>query len=202
MGAADIKYVRLLIKDYKKVIRNLQIGIGNGSENIFRVPILTVQQLLTGQPDLNIIYFDPDDSSYVDATVVALDYETGDVQVSPIPTMGQVVIAYFSWVTFTDVEIQMILNRVDVVNCPYTCAAILLQAIISDTSRFVSFSQGDARYNFDELTKRLERQVDRYLKMSGITGDSIAVPFVPDVLSRIDYIPVPLIHFATPYAKL
>lgn len=202
MSTADlIRQVRLLISDRKKVIRNLQIGIGDGSENIFRVPILTVQTLLDGAPDLNVVFFDPDleENAYIDATIVDFDYEVGDVQVTPIPETGQVVIAYFSYVAFTDDEITFILGRAEVSSCPYTCAAVLLQSIISDTSRFISFTQGDAKYDFSKVSDRLERQIERYLKQSIIAGDSITVPFNPDVLSRIDYIPVPLIHPSVPY---
>ncbi len=200
MSIADkIAFTRLLVSDRKKIIRNLQIGIGDGSENIFRVPILTVQTLASGLPDLNVVTFDPDTSQYVDHVISDFDYDTGDVQLSPIPAEGQVVIAYFSYIAFTDAEITMVLGRSEVVGDEYTCAAILLQSILSDTSRFISFTQGDTKYNFSDVSKRLERQVARYLKQSTISAESITVPFVPDVLSRIDYITVPLIHPDVPY---
>lgn len=198
-----IRQVRLLIQDRKKIVRNLQIGIGDGSEDIFRVPILTVQTLPDTTPDLNIVFFDPDavENAYIDAIIANFDYEVGDAQVSPVPETGQVVIAYFSYVTYTDDEITFMLGRTEISNCPYTCAAVLLQGIIADTSRMISFSQSDAKYDFSKVSDRLERQVERYLKQSIITGDSIAVPFVPDVLSRLDYIPAPLVYANTPYAR-
>lgn len=197
----EIALVRMLIADRKKIIRNLQLGVGDGSEDIFRVPILTVQTLLSGLPDLNITVFDPDTEVYIDALISAFDYETGDVQITPIPATGQIIIGYFSYVTFTDTEITFILNRPEVVKCPYTCAAILINSILADVSRFVSFSQGGAKYNFDEVSKRLERLEEKYLRMSPITADSISVPFVPDVLSRLNYIAVPIISAEVPYAR-
>ena len=195
----NIAFVRMLISDRKKIIRNLQLGVGDGNEDIFRVPILTVQTLASGDPDLNVVTFDPDTDAYVDLTVADFDYETGDVQVVPTPELGQVIIGYFSYVTFTDAEITIVLNRAEVSSDPYTCAAILIQATIADTSRFISFTQGDAKYNFDKVSERLERLVESYMKQSLIGGDSTSVPFVPDVLSRIDYTPVPIIHPDVPY---
>ena len=175
------------------------MGVGDDNEDIFRVPILTVQTLVGGGPDLNVTIFDPDTSAYIDAAIADFDYETGDVRITPIPESGQIIIGYFSYVTFTDEEITFVLDRSEVFDCPYTAAAILLNAIIADTSRFISFSQGSAKYSFDEVSKRLERLVEKYLMMSPITGDSIAVPFVADVLSRLSYVPVPLIQANVPY---
>jgi len=198
-----IRQIRLLIQDRKKIVRNLQIGIGDGSENIFRVPILTVQTLVDGTPDLTITLFDPDveEGAYTDVTITDFEYEVGDAQISPIPETGQVIIAYFSYVTYTDDEITFMLGRPEIANCPYTCAAVLLQGIISDTSRMISFTQSDAKYDFSKVSDRLERQVERYLKQSIISGDSISVPFNPDVLSRLGYIPPPLVYANTPYAR-
>jgi len=202
MSVADlITVTRMLIADRKKIIRNLQLGVGDGHENIFRVPILTVQALADGTPDLNITTFDPDTSAYVDLTVADFDYETGDVRISPVPESGQVIIGYFSFVTFTDAEITLILNRPEVCSDPYTAAAVLIYSILADTSRFISFTQGNAKYDLSKIPERLGKLVESYLKMSPITGESIAVPFVPDVLSRLDYISVPLVYAGTPYAR-
>lgn len=196
-----IQFIRRLAGDRRRAIRNIQIGVGDGSEDIFRVPILTVEQQDDGNPDLTISYFDPDTSDYQDANILDFDFDSGDVQVSPSPTEGQVVIAYFSYVTFTDAEISYILGRSEISNCPYLCAAMMIQAILADTSRFVSFTQGDAKYSFDEVSKRLERQVERLWQQSPVTADVISVPFNPDILSRIDWEQPPIVKLSTPFAR-
>jgi len=191
----------MLAGDKRKVIRNIQIGVGDSSENIFRVPILTVDKHADETPDLTVSYFDPDTSEYVDATIQAFDFDSGDVQLIPIPTEGQVVIAYFSYITFTDAEIEYILSRTEIVNCPYLCAAAMIQAILVDTSRFVSFTQGDAKYNFDGVTERLEKAVERLWKQTLVTAASIAVPFNPDVLSRVGWEQPDIVLAHTPFYR-
>ena len=196
-----IRVVRLIIRDKPKPLRNIQIGVGDGAEDIFRVPILTVNVLVIGDPDLTISLFDPNTGVYADGVISNFDYETGDVQLSSAPNTGVVVLAYFSYVIFTDDEFEMVLSLDEIVNCHYLAAAFCLQSIINDTSRLVSFSQGDAKYDFNETSKRIERAIERLWKQSPVTGSSIAVPFCTDVLSRLDYVVSPIVRANSPYAR-
>jgi len=201
MGAANRQLVRILVPDKRKIMRNIHIGTGDGHEDIFRVPVLTVDQQVSGDPDLTVSLFDPDTSEYQDGVISNFDFDSSDVQLSSAPASGIVIIAYFSYVTFTDAEIELILALPEIANCKYLCAAFLVQSIIADTTRFISFSQGDARYNFDSMEKRLTEHIKRLWNQSTVTGDSIAVPFSPDVLSRIGYISPPIVRATTPFYR-
>lgn len=196
-----IQAVRLLISDKPKPLRNIQIGVGDGAETIFRVPILTVNVLESGDPDLTIDLFDPNTSTYTIANIVDFDYETGDVELSIAPDSGVVIIAYFSYVIFTNTEIEFILGLDEIGNCHYLAAAFCMQSIINDSSRMISFTQGDASYKFDAVAKRLENSIERFWKQSPLTGTSIVAPFYTDVLSRLDYVPLPIVRFESPYAR-
>jgi len=202
MGVAETRQlVRMLIPDKRKILRNIHIGTGDGNEDIFRVPVLSVDRQVSGDPDLTISLFDPDSSEYQDATIINFDFDSSDVQLSSPPISGIVIIAYFSYVTFTDGEIDLVLALPEIANCKYLCAAFLVQSILADTTRFISFSQGDARYNFDTMERRLKNHIERLWNQSPVTGESIAVPFNPDVLSRIDYQISPIVKITTPFAR-
>ena len=199
--AETIAMVRLLIRDKPKPLRNIQIGVGDGAEDIFRVPILTVNTLAIGDPDLTISLFDPNTGVYVDGVINNFDYETGDVELSAAPGIGIVIIAYFSYVIFTDAEITLVLALDEVASCHYLAAAFCLQSIINDTSRLVSFTQGDAKYDFSKVSDRLERSIKLLWKQSPVTGSSLAVPFYTDILSRLDYVPSPMVRADSPHAR-
>jgi len=201
MGAIERQLVRMLVPDKRKIMRNIHIGTGDGNEDIFRVPVLTVDQQVGGNPDLTVSLFDPDTSEYQDGVISNFDFDSSDVQLSSAPASGIVVIAYFSYVTFTDAEINLVLSLPEIANCKYLCTAFLVQSILADTTRFISFSQGDARYNFDRMEKRLREHIERLWKQTTVIGDSIAVPFNPDVLSRIDYQSPPIVKCTTPFYR-
>lgn len=197
MSEASRTMTRLLTPDRPKFIRNIQIGVGDGFEDIFRVPILVI----CDGPDLTINLFNPDDSAYINGTISDFDYESGDVTLDAAPDAGLVVIAHFSYTVFSDTEVDTILARTEISDCPYLCAAVLVQSIRADSSRFISFTQGDTKYSFDKKMDALKDHIETLWKQSPLSGESIAVPFFPDYLSRIDYIPPPIVHFNTPYAK-
>ena len=201
MGATERQLVRMLVPDKRKIMRNIHIGTGDGNEDIFRVPVLTVDQQVAGTPDLTISLFDPDSSEYQDGIISNFDFDSSDVQLNSAPASGIVIIAYFSYVTFTDAEIDLVLSLPEIANCKYLCAAFFAQSIIADTTRFVSFSQGDARYNFDRMEKRLREHIKRLWAQTTVIGDSIAVPFNPDVLSRVGYVSPPIVRATTPFYR-
>lgn len=196
-----IRAVRLLVRDKPKPLRNINIGVGDGVETIFRVPVLTVDTLLSGNPDLTIDLFDTSTSTYTSATITNFDYETGDVQLSVAPASGIMVLAYFSIVVFTDDEIEFILGLDEISSCYYLAAAFCIQSIINDTSRMIPFSQGDANYRYESVARRLQDSIELLWKQSPLTSASTAVPFYIDVLSRVDYVPIPIVRFNSPYAR-
>lgn len=197
----QLKLIRMLVPDKRKIMRNIHIGTGDGHEDIFRVPVLTIDQQVGGTPDLTISLFDPNTSEYQDGIISNFDFDSSDVQLSSAPASGIVIIAYFSYVTFTDDEIDLVLGLQDIRGCIYLCAAFLVQSIAADVTRFISFSQGDARYNFQDVERRLRNHIKRLWDQSTVIGDSIAVPFNPDVLSRIDYQTSPIVKATTPFYR-
>jgi hypothetical protein len=185
--------VRILIPDRPKVIRNLEIGVGDGANADFQVPILTVREL-GAAPDLTIILFDPVNTAYVAGIVDSFDYDTNTVTLDAAPTLGHVVIAHFSYQTFTDDELDAMLERTEVRNCEYIAAAIFCESVIADMSRMISFSEGDTKYSYDKARTDLREHINFLLKQSPLSATSTSVPFFPDYLSRVEYIPSPMVY--------
>ena len=155
MALTDLERLRLLIADRPRVILQEIIGTGDGSETLFLLqmaPVVAESETITVNGTVQTR-----DTDYT------LDNGVGLVTFTAAPAAGAELKATYRWTTFSDEELQDLLDQ----GLSVTRAAIqAIEWLLADTDRFIKYTFGQesvdrtsAREGLEHLLAGLRQQL-------------------------------------------
>jgi hypothetical protein len=151
MALTDLARLRLAIADRARVALREQVGLGDGAREHFQTQLAPV---VTGS-----------ETVLVNETPVAtylLDYATGLLTFTVPPAVNAGLLITYNWTTFSDAELQDLLDRYGL----RRAGVRALEWLLADTERFLRYTFGQtsvdrsaARENLLALLERLTAEM-------------------------------------------
>jgi len=150
MALTNLERLRLAIADRARVALREQIGLGDGVRGTFQTQL---SPLVYGSETVLV--------NETPVSVYTLDYATGVLSFLTPPALDAGLLITYSWTTFSDEELQDLLDRYGL----RRSAIQALEWLLADTERFMRYTFGQtsvdrsaARENLLALLERLDEQ--------------------------------------------
>mgnify|MGYP000843537044 CR=1 FL=1 len=153
MALTDLERLRLAVADRPRVTLREQVGTGNGTRTQWQVQLYPVESA--------------SETVLVNETPVVtytLDDATGLLTFTAAPANNATVIVTYRWTTFSDAELNDLLDR----GLSVTRAAIqVIRWLLADTERFIKYTFGQESVDRSATREGLEKLLDRLEKEAG-----------------------------------
>lgn len=146
MALTDLERLRLAIADRPRVTLREQLGLGDGVRTEFQTqlsPVVAASEtvLVNGAP----------------IATYTLDGATGVVTFAVAPANNATLLITYRWTTFSDIELEDLLDRFDA----RRAAIRAITWLLADTERFLRYTFGQESVDRSAARAGLEKLLDR-----------------------------------------
>ncbi len=150
MALSDLERLRLQIQDRKRVALRERLGDGDGAARHF---LTQLHPLVSGSETVLV-----DNVQKVNGIDYSLDCDLGLLTFTTAPASGKSVCATYQWSTFSDTELEDLLDQRGSVR---RAAIAALEMLLADAERFLKYTFGqesvDRTATREALTQAIER---------------------------------------------
>ena len=156
MALTALERLRLKIADRPRALLNDPVGVGDGESVQFRVRLAPVVE----DSDVVLVagVVQERDEDYT------ISLATGTLTFATAPTSGDAIVAGYSWVAFSDAELQDVLDRFPSID---GAALEVITWLLADADRFLKYTFGQESVDRSSARDALQYLQERLGALSG-----------------------------------
>lgn len=166
MALTDLERLRLAVADRPRVALRERVGTGNATRTQWQVQLYPVEDASE-----TVLVNETPVSTYV------LDDATGLLTFTAAPASNATLIVTYRWTTFSDAELNDLLDQ----GLSVTRAAIqIIRWLLADTDRFIKYTFGQESVDRSATREGLEKLLDRLEKEAARGGVALVKADTPE----------------------